>query len=266
MSRTRGQIKAQLQTNLFELGFNFYSDNDFNNAIQDAYDDVVVLSQCIQRRIELPWISNLSYYDFRARYNLNDYLGTIAIFNKVTNLWLRDDLSLKDFDRIRRNWETWIGTPLFWAPSDFKNIAICPKYFSIHYKHGAFDYATFDNDAFNIDNYNYPNGRRPIGSFFPTFDENTFDVYGNAWPDKLSLGDYILFYWAIAPTLTSDDDTFLIASDNDTLLVHYATADLLEQAQEFNKANVYWNIYHVNLDQYADRVKRINKADLLLRI
>lgn len=233
-TKTRGQVKAEVQTNLKELNLNFYSDEDLNNSIQDAYDDLGILTQCIQRNITLPWISNLSYYNYKEI--LPDYLGVIAIFNNVTNQWLRDDLSLKDFDRIRRDWELWIGTPLFWAPSDPQRIAICPKYFSSAVKYGAFTSLGF-SDAFFLDN-------------------SAFN----------SLGSYILYYWAVPPKLLSDNDTFLIASDKTTALTRYVTADLLEQAQEFNKAQSFWAPYQEDVAEYADRVKRNCKSDLLLRV
>lgn len=235
MGKTRGQVKAEVQTNLIELNLNFYSDDDLNQSIQDAYDDIAILTQCIQKQVTLPWISNLSYYNFANL--VSDYLGTIAIFNNVSNLWLRDDLSLKDFDRIRRDWETWIGTPMFWAPSDPQNIGVCPKYLNANITYGAFDFNSFNNNAFFINN----------------------SVQAN-------LGSFILYYWALAPALVSDTDTFLIASDKDSTIMRYATADLLEQAQEFNKAQTVWKFYFLDIDDYADRVKRNNKSDLLLRL
>ena len=237
MGKTRGQVKAEVQSNLTELNIHFYSDDDLNNAIQDAYDDIVILTQCVQKSITLPWISNLSYYDFVNKMGVSDYLGTIAIFNNVSNMWLRDDLSLKDFDRIRRDWEKWIGTPLFWAPGDPDHIGICPKYLNSNIIYGAFDFASFNNSTYFIDNSALAN-----------------------------LGTFILYYWALAPTLATDNDNFLIASDHDTTITQYVTADLLEQAQEFNKAQTYWNPYFTNVDEYSDRVKRNCKSDLLLRL
>lgn len=236
-TKTRGQIKSDIQHNLIELNFNFYSDTDLNNSLQDAYDDIVILTQCIQKKVTLNWISNLSYYDFVNKMNVTDYMGTIAIFNNISNLWLRDDLSLKDFDRIRRDWETWIGTPMFWAPSDYRHIGICPKMYNGGITYGAFDYKSFNNISHFVDN-----------------------------SANSGLGSFILYYWTIAPTLVSDNDTFLMASDKTTALTQYCTADLLEQAQEFNKAGNFWNLYNANVEDYADRVKRNNKADLLLRI
>jgi len=237
MGKTRGQVKSDIQNNLIELNYNFYSDNDLNNSVQDAYDDIAILTQCIQKNVTLNWISNLSYYDFKDNMGVSDYLGTIAIFNQVTNLWLRDDLSLKDFDRIRRDWEKWIGTPLFWAPSDFKNIGICPKYSANNITYGAFAASAFDSNSYWVDN----SATTPLGSF-------------------------ILYYWALAPVLTSDSDNFLIASDKVSAITKYATADLLEQAQEFNKAQTFWGPYQADVEDYSDRVKRNNKADLLLRL
>ena len=260
MAVTRGQIKANLQANLFELGFNFYSDNDMNDSIQDAYDDIAILTQCIQKQITVKWIAQLSYYDFMedTRLGISDYLGTIAVFNNVTNQWLRDDLSLKDFDRIRRDWENWIGTPLFWAPSDPKRIAIAAKYTGpapipqppiipppITVK-GSFTSSAF-SPAFWIDQiYQPPPIPQP--------------------PIIPDIGSFILYYWALAPLLTSDNDTFLIANDKTSMLTFYATADLLEQAQEYGKAQGFWQLYLENLDDYSDRVKRNCKSDLLLRL
>lgn len=236
MSKTRAQIKADVQSNLTDLNLNYFSEADLNDSIQDAYDDIVILTQCIQKKITLDWISNLSYYNFN-NLGVIDYMGTIAVFNNVTNLWLRDDLSLKDFDRIRRDWELWIGTPIFWAPSDPKHIAISAKYLLPASTGGAFFGGAF------------------YGGAFFTGSSTT-----------VTLGTFILYYWAQAPVLASDSDTFLIASDMDQLLTQYVTADLLEQAQEYTKADGYWKSYFNNIDSYADRVKRNVKADLLLRI
>jgi hypothetical protein len=182
----------------------------------------------------MSWVNNLSYYNFPAL-GISDYLGTIAIFNNVTNLYLRDDLSIKDFDRIRRDWENWIGTPLFWAPSDPLRIAICAKY-QVVAQSAAFFAGGFSS-AYFID------------------------------PSYSSLGTFKLMYYAQAPVLQSDTDGFVgISSDMQQALTQYVTADLLEQAQEFTKASLVWDNYNENVASYADRVKRINKSDLLLRV
>ena len=127
MGQTRGQIKTSIRTNLNDVGVTFYSETDLNDSFQDAYDDIICLSQCIVKSVTLNWISNLSYYDMVNDCGVTDYLGTVAIFNNTTNLWLRDDLNLRDLDRLRRDWECWSGTPQFWVTSDSNHIAIAPK-------------------------------------------------------------------------------------------------------------------------------------------
>jgi hypothetical protein len=231
MSKTRGQIKTDIADNLTDLSINFYSDDDLNQSIQDAYDDIAILTQCVQKNVTLNWQGNLSYYNFKNL--VSDYLGTIAIFNNVTNLWLFDHLSLRDFDRLRRDWEKWNGAPQFWAPSDPQRIAIAPKYAAVA-PNGAFDPLSFSAAFY-------------IGTV-------------------VNLGSFVLYYYAIAPTLTSDTDVFLIDDDKDQMVTQYVTGDLLEQAQEFQKAAEWMSQYYDNIQDYAVRVKARCKSDLLLRI
>src|ERR1035437_437933 len=132
MGQYRGQLKTIVRTNLDDAGVTFYQDIDLNDSMQDAYDDVCCLSQCIVKIADnLNWVANVVYYNPASDLSLSDYLGPVAIFNYNTNRWLRDDLTLRDFDRIQRNWENWQGTPQFWSPSDPLHFAIAPNYGSI---------------------------------------------------------------------------------------------------------------------------------------
>lgn len=234
MGQTRGQIKATIRLNLDDNGVTFYSDDDLNESFQDAYDDIACMSQCVCKNVILQWQPQLSYYDFITDFGVQDYLATTAIFNYTTNRWLRDDLTIRDFDRIRRDWELWEGTPQFWASSDPRHIAIAPK---------------------------YQIGGRTPGAFNPNaFSDAFFVGTGN------SLGNFKLIYWAQAPVLVSNLDTLLTASDVQNLFEFYVTADMLESAEEFSKAGEYWEKYYNSLEEYSGRVKRINKSDLLLRV
>jgi hypothetical protein len=228
---TRGQLKTVIRLNLADVGIVRCTDEDLNTSLQDAYDDIVILTQCIVKRTTINWVADLSYYDFLAL-GIADYLTTTAIFNNVTNYYLRDDLSIRDFDGIRRDWELWNGTPQFWAPCSPSKIAIAAKYTGGTVT-GAFNPLAFSN-AFFI-------GSAPIG---------TFD----------------LIYAATAPTFTVDTDSPLIASDMQVMFEDYCTADFLEQDEEFTKASIYWQSYYSNIDKYVERVKKINKSDLLLRV
>lgn len=212
---TRGDIKTNIRTNLADAGVTFYSEDDLNDSIQDAYDDIACLSQCILKKVTLNWsvVANLVYIDHKIDQSITDYMGVVAIFNNNTNFWLRDDCSLKDLDRVRRDWENWTGQPQFWCPSDPQRVVVAP-----HFLTGT------------------------------------------------TTGTYDLYYWGLAPTLSSDSDTFLIAADMQQLLEFYVTGDLLEQAQEYKKALGWLTKYYPVIQDYKERVERINKADLLLRV
>src|ERR1017187_6984816 len=234
MGQNRGQIKLTVRQNLDDNGVSFYSDDDLNESLQDAYDDIVCMSQCVTKTVTLKWIGSLSYYDFKNDLGLVDYLAPVAIFNYATNRWLRDDLTLRDLDRLRRDWELWIGTPQFWCSSDPAHIAIAPKYQDSGVTPGAFAPLAFSNAFF-------------IGTVS-------------------TLSNFKLVYWATAPVLSGDSDNFLTASDVQNLFEFYCTADMLEGAEEFDKASEYWEKYYSSLVEYSSRVKKINRSDLLLRV
>jgi len=76
-------------------------------------------------------------------------------------------------------------------------------------------------------------------------------------------GTFDLFYWADTPSFV-DTDTPLIATDMQDLIEKYCVADLLEQAEEFVKAQTWWEEYDLGIEEYADRVATLAKADLML--
>ena len=233
MGQTRLQLKTTIRTNLDDNGVTFYSNDDLNDSIQDAYDDVVCLTQCVPKIADnLRWKPNLVYYNPISDLAISDYLGIIAIFNYSSNRWLRDDLTLRDFDRIQRNWEVWKGTPQFWASSDPLHFAIAPTY----------------------------GGTAVDGAFSSAFSSSFFISVSDLF------ATFKLVYYTQAPALSGDSSTFLIASDMQDLVEFYVTADMLEQAQEFGKASDWWSKYYDHIETYASRVKRSNKHDLLLRV
>jgi hypothetical protein len=202
-------LKSNVRKNLDDLGISFYNADDLNDAITDAYNDIVTRTQCIiKKSAGLSWIANLSYIDFKVDYGITDFMAVTAIFNNNTNMFLDDNLSLKQFNLIRQDWEINTGQPTNWAPHSFNRIAIFPR----------------------------------LASATGTFD---------------------LYYWALAPTIV-DSDTPLVATDKQMMFEEYGTADLLEQAEEYAKALIFWNNYFANIEQYMERVKKLSKADLML--
>src|SRR6185436_5900487 len=127
---TFATIKTNIKQNLGNS--NTYSNTDVDDSVQDAYDDIVALSQCIVKKTTLNFQDNLNYYNFRDNVNfpniyVADLMAVTAIFSNLTNLWLLDDKVLKDFDRDRIDWENWTGATVWWAPTnDYRRYVIVP--------------------------------------------------------------------------------------------------------------------------------------------
>lgn len=127
------QIKANIRINLNDVNAANFSNIDLDDSVQDAYDEISFLTQCIIKKVTLNFQNNLNYYNFVDPTNfpnisVPDFMGTVAIFSNLTNMWLLDNRVLKDFDRDRLDWENWNGNAVWWAPcNDAKRIAIIPK-------------------------------------------------------------------------------------------------------------------------------------------
>lgn len=206
-----GTIRGEVSANLNDAGLTFYDESSLNEAINDAYQEIASKCFCIVKSTNLQQ-QTTPYYDF-LNLGIADYLGTIGIFNLDTNYWLRDDLSLRDYDRLRRDWEVWAGTPQFWTPHSLRFVALAPNLATV--------------------------------------------TSGN---------QLTLWYWAQAPQLVTDSDVPLIASDMQSMLEDYATADRLLDAEEISKAADYLGRFERDRIKYKRRCLEISRSDLLLRI
>jgi hypothetical protein len=79
-------------------------------------------------------------------------------------------------------------------------------------------------------------------------------------------GTYDLLYYAKAPTLTSNSDTFVIAEDKQDLLEYRCTAQLLETANEESKAGVWNSLFDDEMESYIERTRSLAKSDLMNRV
>ena len=70
-----------------------------------------------------------------------------------------------------------------------------------------------------------------------------------------------IYYKAQANILVSDSETPRINNDYQILLEWYGTADLLEQNQEYTKANGYWVQYNDMLEKYRYKIQLLSKSD-----
>ncbi len=256
---TRKAIRDQVRANLGDAGITFYQDQDINNSLQDAYDDIAVKCQCIIKSVTLNFIPLVNYYDFLTgnrtpagvyrNQPVPDYLGTIGIFSNTTNLWLRDDLNIRDYDKIRIDWELWQGQSQYWTPHSLKYIAVVPKLYDV------------PAPAFET-----INGASRWGQ--PLWDRSGLGASSISIPLP-STCSFILWYWAQAPGWDPELDNVqepLVALDMQDLFEYFATADLLESAEEPTKASIWWSKYLPNRESYKNRCRDNARADLLQRI
>lgn len=120
-------MRDNVRNNLADVGITFYSDDEINTELQNAYNWIVAKSLCQVKSTTLNWPNSTTYYDFTAApFSLTDYIGVHAILNNNTKWYLRDDVSRRDLDRIRRDWELWTGQPQFWCPHSLRYAIIAP--------------------------------------------------------------------------------------------------------------------------------------------
>lgn len=81
-----------------------------------------------------------------------------------------------------------------------------------------------------------------------------------------AVGTFDLYYLASAEELTSDSDPIDVANDVMGLFQDYTTADMLEQAEEYIKAQKYWKSYYETLVEYKERCSRLAASDILMRV
>lgn len=124
---TLQQMRLNVRANLADANITYYQDGEINTALQNAYNYTVAKALAYVKPVTLNWPANTIYYDFtQSPFNLTDYIGVHAILNNNTQWYLRDDVSRRDLDRIRRDWELWTGNAQFWCPHSLRFVIIVP--------------------------------------------------------------------------------------------------------------------------------------------
>jgi hypothetical protein len=98
----------------------FYGSDDFLDAIQDGYDEVVAYTGCIEKATSLTLSATTTYYDFSTL--IPDFISIIAIWNSVTKRYL-SPVSLIWLERQRPDWESASGSVDYFWPINYKYVA-----------------------------------------------------------------------------------------------------------------------------------------------
>jgi hypothetical protein len=119
---TRVDVRKKLQQHFNNTVY--YDDQSLNDSIQDGMDEIAAFTGCIYKSVELPFTQFTTYYDLLAL--CPDYIGVVAIFNKVIRRWLWPG-SLKKFNQDRIDWDVSYGTPYHFCPISHRYVAIYKK-------------------------------------------------------------------------------------------------------------------------------------------
>jgi len=102
----------------------YYTAIDLNDSIQDGSDEIIAFTGCNYGTAVIPFVKDLSYYDFMAL--IPDFIGVVAIFNSVTKRWMIPE-SVRKLDNIREDWECSIGTPEYFSLINHRYVVIYRK-------------------------------------------------------------------------------------------------------------------------------------------
>lgn len=180
---TKSQLITRVKSNLDDNNI-FYSPDDYNDALQDAYGDIGVDTLCFEKTTTISLAANDLYHNFPVY--IPDFLAVRGIYNSKINLWL-EPISLLELKAQRYDWEKAVAQPTHYCPLSWEYIIL--------------------------------------------------------WPVLTSVQSYVVKYAAQAKTLLGADDTLEIFQSSPRIPEDYCTADLLEQAQEIKKAELYWAVY-----------------------
>jgi len=121
---TRDEIKERVKENLYDSGMVNFDSESLDDSIQDGYDEIALLSGCVEKIATLGLVGNLTYY--KVTDYVTNYFRPIAIWNNQTNRWL-EPLSYKEIGELHGRWETVNGSVIAFTPIGFEYIAIFRK-------------------------------------------------------------------------------------------------------------------------------------------
>ena len=204
---SRDAVLARVRENLNDAGY-FYSSDDFEDSIQDAYDEIVALAGALPKAVAINTVASKTYYDLRTL--IPDFVALRGIYNARIRRWLIPK-SMRWFETQRDDWELQTGEPEYFATVNYKYVAIYPRL-------------------------------------------------------ATASGQYYVFYYASADTLSGSDVPQLITSAGEKALEYYVTADLYEQAEEWVKASEYWTLYVEEFSKVSDVRKNLRLPDFVDRL
>jgi hypothetical protein len=179
---TRDDLAGRVRTTLDDSGVTFFSADDINDSVQDAYDEYISLVRPLEGVATINFLANTTFYNLES--SITDLLSVMAIYNTNTKKWM-DFKGIQFYQEWNYEWQKQSGEPRWFTILDVRWSAIVPRL-------------------------------------------NT------------ATGGMDIVYKKRAPTLLAATE---LTTVEDQTLEWYCLADLLAQAEEYQKSLIYYQDY-----------------------
>lgn len=121
---TAAEIYERISGNLYDEGMVRFTDDAIRDSVQDGYDEIALLTGCIEKIDTLNFSNNLSYYNFRTL--ISDYYRPLAIWNNNINRWL-NPIAYRELREYSGRWETLNGQSTEFATLGWEYVILFKK-------------------------------------------------------------------------------------------------------------------------------------------
>lgn len=121
---TLAEIRQEVVERLYDTGFVQFDTDNLNDSIFDGYQEVALLTGCIEKVQTVNFVGQLTYYKMTDY--ISDYFRPLGIWNVDTNRWL-EPVTYKELSTYGYNWEVQNGQPIVYSVLGWDYICIYRK-------------------------------------------------------------------------------------------------------------------------------------------
>lgn len=121
---TAAEICERVSQNLYDEGMVRFTDEAITTSVQDGYDEIALLTGCIEKITSVSFVDDLSYYNFRTL--ISDYYRPLALWNNNINRWL-NPVAYRELGKYSGCWETLNGQSTEFATLGWEYIVLFKK-------------------------------------------------------------------------------------------------------------------------------------------
>lgn len=116
-------IGKKVQAHLDDQSAGFFTPTDITDSLQDGYNYVTCLTECIEKIATVDFVAGLCYYNFPNL--IPDFGRVFGIFNNDTNRWM-EPIGNIELYKLRDDYELTNGEPYWFQPISYQYVMIYP--------------------------------------------------------------------------------------------------------------------------------------------